>query len=47
MSKSLLTSLVEANLAFLNLLFGDKEILVLTHAWQRILSPELFVKVRA
>lgn len=45
MSRSALTSIVEANLGFLNLLFGRRHILAMTHSWQRILSPQRFVAV--
>ncbi|CAM9323838.1 unnamed protein product [Phaeothamnion confervicola] len=44
LAKSLLSSLVAANLRFLNLLFGRRRVLPTTLMWQRIMSRDTFVR---
>eukprot|EP00904_Undaria_pinnatifida_P003045 jgi/Undpi1/12741/HiC_scaffold_6.g02409.m1 len=43
LSKSLLLSLVQANLSFIYLLFGKRRMLPVALAWQRMMSREFFV----
>ncbi|CAN0232895.1 unnamed protein product [Pylaiella littoralis] len=43
LSKSLLLSLVQANLRFINLLFGKRRMLPVALTWQRMMNREFFV----
>jgi lysosomal acid lipase/cholesteryl ester hydrolase len=45
LTKSVLTTLVETNLRFINLLFGRSRMLPITLLWQRIVSRARFVKM--